>query len=368
MTVLVLCLCYGESVIAMSGQGNGISGGNGCHMPGKTTRRNVGVVILNYNGWQDTIVCAESVLASTVPPAWVVVVDNGSTNDSPRWLRHWAAGRMDFVLPELGVPAPCPKPVPLLELDEEQARSVAPAPLVLLRRAGNTGYAAGNNAGIRLLMRWGADAVWILNNDTVVDKNALEAMTRRLFAKPRPGLCGSLICYQDNASLVQCRAGGRTNKWTGLSVLDGNRQDFTTAARLDPAQVENRINFIYGASVMASRAFIERVGLLDERYFLYCEEQDWACRAGGRFDLAYAPDALVWHKEGASTGFSHAAFNPRRLFLLAKSRLLLTARHTPAALPSVCLGIVYAAARMAWRRLGHKPATATAAISAIRQG
>lgn len=347
-------------------QEHGISGGNECPMPEKTTRLNVGVVILNYNGWQDTIACAESVLAGALPPTWTVIVDNASSDGSARWIRHWAAGNMNFLLPELGVPVPCPKPATLLELNEEE--DAAPAPLVLLRRAGNTGYAAGNNAGIRLLMRWGADAVWILNNDTVVDRNALEAMTRRLFAKPRPGLCGSLICYQGETGLVQCRAGGRTNKWTGLSVLDGNREDIATAARMDPAQVEKRINFIYGASVMASRAFIERVGLLDERYFLYCEEQDWACRAGDSFDLAYAPDALVWHREGASTGFSHAAFNPRRLFLLTKNRLLLTARHTPAALPLVCLGMAYAAARMVWRRFIRRPTAATGAVMGAPTG
>ena len=335
------------------------------HTPDTTARPRIGVVILNYNGWQDTIACAESVLDSVVPPSWLVVVDNASPDDSVRWLRHWAAGRMDFVLPELGVPKPCPKPLSLLELDEEAVCHAAPAPLVLLRRHNNAGYAAGNNAGIRLLMTWGADAVWILNNDTIVDVNALGAMARRLFAKERPGLCGSLICYRDSG-LVQCRAGGRTNKWTGLSVLDGGGEDVTQAKRTDAAQVEGRLNFIYGASVMVSRDFIEQVGLMDERYFLYCEEQDWAYSARGRFDFAYASDALVWHKEGASTGFSHSSFNARRLLSLTKSRLRLTAKHLPLALPLVCLSIVYAAARMAWRRLGRwrtMPTTATMSVA-----
>lgn len=313
----------------------------------------IGVVILNYNGWQDTIICAESVLASAVPPAWLVVVDNASPNDSVRWLRHWAAGHMDFALPELGAPGPCPKPLPLLELDEDAARHAASAPLALLRCHRNGGYAAGNNAGIRLLMDWGADAVWILNNDTVVDANALGAMSRRLFTRERPGLCGSLICYHDSG-LVQCRAGGCTNRWTGLFVLDGAGEDVVQARRVDAAQVERRLTFIHGASVMVSRRFIEQVGLMDERYFLYCEEQDWAYSARGRFDFAYAPDALVWHKEGASTGFSHASFNARRLITLTRSRLRLTARHLPLSLPSVCLGIVFAAVRMAWRRLGRR--------------
>ncbi|WP_302579988.1 hypothetical protein, partial [uncultured Desulfovibrio sp.] len=81
------------------------------------------------------------------------------------------------------------------------------------------------------------------------------------------------------------------------------------------------------------------------------------------------PDAIVWHKEGASTGFSHAGFNARRLLTLTRSRLRLTAKHLPLALPSVCLSIVFAAARMAWRRLGRgRVMSPTASMSATRQG
>lgn len=310
----------------------------------------IGVVILNHNGWQDTVACAESVLASVSPPTWLIIVDNASADGSTRWLRHWAAGRMEFALAELGVSTPRHKPLSLVELDDAQLDAGEAAPLVLLQLQRNRGYAAGMNAGIRLLMRWGADAIWLLNNDTIVEKQALGAMAKRLFSKSRPGLCGSLVRYRENG-LVQCCAGGRTNRWTGLSVLEGNCQLAEKVTSLAPETVEDRLNFIYGASVMASRAFIERVGLLDERYFLYCEEQDWSYRAGGRFDFAYASGAVVWHKEGATSGFSRASINPRRLLDLTRSRLLLTATHTPVALPSVCLSIVYAAARMAWRRL-----------------
>lgn len=311
----------------------------------------IGVVILNYNGWQDTIACVESVLASRTSPAWIIIVDNGSTNDSARWLRHWAIGNMEFALSELGVFSPCVKPVALHDVDETESFDIPLGSVVLLRLKQNNGYASGNNAGIRLLKQAGADAVWILNNDTVVDQNALGAMSNRLFSKPRPGLCGALVCYLESDAIVQCRGGGFTNKWTGLSVLDGNKENLTTALLADPDAVEKRINFIYGASVMVSRAFIENVGLMDERYFLYCEEQDWAYSAAGKFDLAYAPDALVYHKEGASTGFSYKKLNVRLLWHLTRSRLLLTWKHTPEALPTVCLSIAYAALRMAWRRI-----------------
>ncbi len=323
----------------------------------------IGVVVLNYNGWQDTIACVESVLASSEPPVWVIIVDNSSTNDSIRWLRHWAAGNLEFALSELGAPSSYPKPLALLDIVTEEAPNSFPGGVVLLRRSRNDGYAAGNNAGIRLLMRWGADAVWILNNDTIVDRDALGAMARRLFSKARPGLCGSLLRYTEGEKLVQCRAGGYLNKWTALSSLDGNMEDVAVALSIDPAIVEQRINYICGASVMASRAFIEQVGLMDESYFLYCEERDWACRANGRFDFAYAPDALVYHKEGGSTDFSHNKFKLRPILSLIRSRLLLTAKHNPIGLPIACFSIIYAALRMVWRRLVRRSAATKKAVA-----
>ncbi len=297
-----------------------------------------GVVILNYNGSQDTIACLESLLRGSTLPSWVVIVDNASTDGSPEHLQQWAASATGQRMPEVGEAAPAPPP----------------GSLVLLRARQNRGYAAGNNLALRLLMAWGADAVWLLNNDVVVDANALGAMLRRLFAKPRPGLCGARVYYM-GTDRVQCRAGGSVSQWTALATLDG--YGFSTRRALDESAevVEARLDFIYGASVMASRNFVQTVGLMDERYFLYCEEQDWAYSARGRFDLAYAADAVVWHKEGGSTGHSWRQVNARALLLLARSRILLTWKHKPQALPTVCLSIVFAAARMAWRRLVSRP-------------
>ena len=297
-----------------------------------------GVVILNYNGSRDTIACVESLLRGNTLPSWVVIVDNASTDGSPEHLQQWAKNATGQPLPEM----------------DEAASAPPRGSLVLLRARQNRGYAAGNNMALRLLMAWGADAVWLLNNDVVVDANALGAMLCRLFAKPRPGLCGARVYYM-GTDRMQCRAGGSVCQWTALATLDG--YGFSTRRALSESveAVEARLHFIYGASVMASRNFIQTVGLMDERYFLYCEEQDWAYSAKGRFDLAYAADAVVWHKEGGSTGHSRRQVSVRALLLLARSRILLTWKHKPQALPTVCLSIVFAAARMAWRRLVSRP-------------
>lgn len=310
----------------------------------------IGTVILNYKRWEETIACLESVIASTTPPAWIVIVDNASNNESVAKFREWGAKN---IASKAGGVAPLAEEKQFenfIDYDHKSKELPPPASIILLRLSQNRGYAAGNNAGIRLLMQCGADAVWILNNDTVVEKKALSAMQQRLFSKARPGLCGSLIFYYDT-HIVQCRAGGKTRPWTGLSYLDGYMFAREEALAEPPEVIEDRINFVYGASVMASRAFIESVGLMDERYFLYCEEQDWAYSATGRFDLAYAPEAVVYHREGVSTGFSSKQANFKSLYYLTRSRLLLTAKHHPWALPTVGLSILFAALRMFWRRV-----------------
>lgn len=117
------------------------------------------------------------------------------------------------------------------------------------------------------------------------------------------------------------------------------------------AEVEYEVNYICGACVIASRTFVERVGLMDEGYFLYCEEQDWSYRAGDEFDLAYAPEALVWHREGASTGWNgRSPLSVRPLLRLTASRLRCTWHHYPQYLPTVMIGIVFAALRLFARK------------------
>ena len=318
----------------------------------KPVQKNTAVVVLNYNNWQDTLLCVESILSGVELPRWLLVIDNASSDGSAQHFAQWAASRPNrhFTLDFSGVNVPFDAESLLENCEGVRVASAVPH-IIFVHAATNRGYAAGNNLGIAMALHLGADAVWILNNDTIVDKNALAAMRERLFSKPRPGLCGSLVCYMEGARLVQCRAGGYTNKWTGLSAFDGNGLEPAVALEEDPVAVEKRINFICGASVMASREFIETVGLMDERYFLYCEEQDWAYSAKGRFDFAYAPGALVLHKEGATTGFSHTKLRVKSLWYLTRSRILLAWKHVPYALPSVCFTIFAAAARMLWRRL-----------------
>jgi GT2 family glycosyltransferase len=303
----------------------------------------VAAIVLNYANFPDTLACVLSLTAAG--PDWIVVVDNASPDDSLDRLRDWLSageterggtGRFFRQAREDAPGCFTPPPDPRVRV-------------FLVSRSVNGGYAAGNNSGLRLGLALGADAFWILNNDTVVTPGACAAVRDRLFAAPRPGLCGALLCGDADRNIVQCRGGGRTNPLTALSTMNGAGLTQAEARRTPARDVEKDLNFIAGACVMASRTFVETVGFMDEGYFLYCEEQDWAYRAAGKFDLVYAPEAVVFHKGGRSTGWNGQGFNLKALCRLARSRIRCTILHHPLMLPTVLLFTCYAALRTAAR-------------------
>lgn len=303
--------------------------------------KKIAVIILNYERWEETLLCADSLMEGTEQASHIIIVDNASEDDSATRLREWVIGQGKAE----SLHRISPESVPNLDWGE----SVANGSLTFsfLRMRSNGGYAYGNNAGICLALQHGADAFWILNNDTIVDKKALGAMSARLFADDAPGLCGSLLLYADLKDCVQCCGGGHTNIWTFFSRLHGRNLTFEQARLFEPEDVESSINFIYGASMMASRQFYEAVGPLDESLFLYCEEQDWAWRGMSKgFTLAYAPLAVVWHKEGYTSGMSYRRKNMKGQWRLLVSRILVTRKHHPYALPSVILSCCCAGIRL----------------------
>lgn len=322
-------------------------------------KTNIAVIILNYNSYKHTITCLNALLCMNTRPKWIIVIDNKSTNSSIFHIEQWMYATFTTYFkfnnkksPER-ILANTPKEVheQVQHLSQEDKHTI---PYWLIACPNNKGYAGGNNLGITLGLELGANAVWILNNDTEPTPKSLDAMTQRLFSAKRPGLCGSLMVYAHDRQCIQCKGGGRVNCWTMLSYLEGFHKALPDAIEEAPEKIEQRLHFIYGASVMAHRNFITTVGLMDESYFLYSEEQDWAFTAKGRFDLSYAPEAIVYHHEGMSTGWPYAN-TILGMWRIVRSRLRLTLKHNPLALPLVCIAILFAGLRMAWRRATFPP-------------
>jgi GT2 family glycosyltransferase len=302
----------------------------------------VAIVLLNWNGWKNTVECLESVFRLNYPAFRVIVCDNASTDGSLDRIRDWADGKILAPCPsaELArlVVLPLPKPVRyvIVQASGDSAAVSSAVQLELIPTGGNLGFAGGNNVGIRYaLSRPDCQYLWLLNNDTVVEPDALSALIRTVQADPEIGLCGSILRDYSRPASVLTLGGRRYGRWSGRTwpILPGSPtgQD----------GIPVFLDYVEGASLLVTREFLETVGLMAEDYFLYFEEMDWVMRARARFRLGFSPQSIVYHKEGESIG-SHKNRNLRSAmtdYYQARNRLIFTRRYLPWLLPSIFASI-----------------------------
>lgn len=307
--------------------------------------KSVCVIVVNWNGWGDTIECLESLFRLEGTQPTVVVVDNGSNDGSPERIAQWARGELDALPPHDRrlvslVTPPCRKPVRLSIVagDDvgEYGESASQEPsLVLMRNLSNEGFAGGNNRGIRFALANGADFIWLLNNDTVVAADALHTLLQRMEEVPSCGMCGSTLLFYHDPGRVQAYGGGYYAALFGLSWHIG----FLRRFRSPPAasRGERCMNYVVGASLCVTRQFVEEIGPMNEDYFVFFEEVDWAFRSRGKYRLAYAPASIVYHKVGKSIGTSSNPLKKSSLcdFYNLRNRLRFTRRYSAWALPGV---------------------------------
>jgi GT2 family glycosyltransferase len=200
------------------------------------------------------------------------------------------------------LPSGC-KPIPYVEYTRNRRAGgddkANNARLILIQTGGNLGFAGGNNVGLRYaLSRDDFQYVWLLNNDTVIKADALTALVRGMQENPGAGMCGSTLPFYHDPDMIWALGGATYNKWLCKTECIGLRAPLSRT--ISKTEVESNMAYLAGASMLVSKAFLRAVGLMNERYFLYFEELDWALRAKNRFRLIFAPNSIVYHKVGAS--------------------------------------------------------------------
>lgn len=298
------------------------------------------IVTLNWNRADDTINCVRSLLALYYPDVRIIVCDNASDTGSVEAIRAWA-NQSQLLMHEYG------------------AASMQPATagsdgFSLVHTGANLGYAGGINAGIRhALAHFDFDYLWVLNNDTEVAPDALLRLVEHMRADPAIGICGATLLYYSQRDKVQAWGGASYEPWRARSRALGA---FTHADAVpaDGAVIEAQMAYVIGAAMLVSRRYLDEVGLMDETYFLYSEEHDWAARGKSRFKLGYAPRARVFHRHGATIGTAPDGGSTLSLFYLYRSKLMFVARHDRCWLPTALPALLWEALKLALKGKPHK--------------
>lgn len=292
------------------------------------------VVVLNWNNGRDTVDCLQSILDSgTQDIEGVVVCDNDSHDGSVETIKNWAESN-EMVLPEYNWEH---DDFDLVSGDEA-TRVDSGLEFVLINTGSNLGFAGGNNVGIRYVQqKCKYDFIFLLNNDALVVENTVKMLVTRC-VETGAGMCGCKVVYHFNPTRVQAWGGASFQPPLGRATHLGAGVDIDVQPSVE--NIERQLDYILGAALMISKPCLEDIGLMEESYFLYYEEVDWAVRARrAGFSLAYANDAVVFHKEGGTIGSSSIKGQRSLLseYYLIKSRILFTRRQYPLYLPSVCL-------------------------------
>lgn len=228
------------------------------------------IILLNYNGYNDTLACVESIHKQNYKDYKVIIVDNKSTDDSL-----------------------------------EQLQKIVSDKVVLLPNSENGGFAAGCNVGITYVMEHtkeisDEDYILLLNNDTVIEESFLDNLVSEFQVatanKLNPGMAGCKIMYYDKPD-VTWYAGGSFDTWRC-------RGKHFTSEDIDKTK---RIDFITGCCQLIPLSVVKQIGLMEEEFFLYFEDVEYCERVKkAGYQLIYIPTAVIYHKCGGSASYVSA--------------------------------------------------------------
>ncbi len=242
------------------------------------------VIILNWNGKNNTLACLKSIQKITYKSCYPIVVDNGSIDDSTSAIRN--------AYPHIHV----------------------------IETHTNLGFSGGNNVGIKHALANGADYLYLLNNDTIVDPKILDAFVSLSQKQATPTILGGRVYLFDKPGTFD-HLGGNWNPRKGNFDLVALRQ-------IDDQTFDQPllVDYVCGCSLFAPSVIFKKLGGLDNRFFLYWEESDFCMRAKSLgYPSMYCPEAKLWHKVSASI----ASNTSYATYFFWRNRLLWMRKHLP---------------------------------------
>ena len=241
----------------------------------------VGLIILNWNNWQETLRCLEYIHTCLNPSPEIWVVDNGSQDES--------VARLSGIIG-----------IHFLPLD------------------GNLGFAGGNNIGIQAALEQNCDFILLLNNDTEFSDDFLRPLLEPFELDPHAGITCPKILYQEPQHTIWY-AGGRFRQPRILGELVG----MGTPNQHHDDQMRTT-DFAVGTCMLIKRDVFTRIGMLDDRFFFFHEDVDFSYRANqAGFTIWYQPKSTIIHRVSASTSNRP----DQRVYLYERARIVFLLKH-----------------------------------------
>lgn len=282
----------------------------------------VSIIILNWNGWKDTLECLESLYQINYSNYDVIVVDNNSKDNSIEKIREYCQGKLIAKSDFFDYNSEN-KPLNIVEYTETEIKSLenydSNNDLIIIKNDKNYGFAEGNNIGIRYALNTlNPDYILLLNNDTVVDKEFLKEIVEVAKTNPKIGFVGPKIYYYDfngDKNVINF-AGSKLSLWNGKTHHIGlNEVDFGQYNKV------KKVDYAEGSCLLVKARIIEKIGLIDKSYFMYWEENDWCMRGYKKgYESFYAPKSKIWHKVSSSdiSGIKNYYMTRNRIWFMKK--------------------------------------------------
>ena len=273
--------------------------------------KNVAVIILNWNGGDDTITCLQSLLPHLQKDDCVFIIDNKSTDDSVNKIFNYLeSNHIDFTN------------ATSTNLVTQFSKDTS---VCFIQNAENLGFGAGCNVVIKQLNQLDSSfkSVWLLNNDAIVEENTLAELKSKMDGNPKLGAVGSIVLnYPDNGNLTIQNTGVKYYPLLGVGKLVNKNKklssiDFTKNIKFD---------YINGASLMLKVSALDEIGGFDEQFFMYFEELDLQLRLKeANYELTIVPESKVYHKLMGSTQSKPYLF----FYYYNKTSIQLMKKHYP---------------------------------------
>lgn len=236
----------------------------------------IATILVNYNGLKDTIECIKSIEVSTLK-ADIIVVDNASSDN---------------------------------DLEQIKTRF---SNVIGIQSEYNLGFSGGNNLGIKYALKNGYKYIMLLNNDTIIDKEMIYKLKKH---STENCICAPVMYYYDKPNLIWY-GGGYINKYTGNAKHYFIKQDIS---EIDLNDLKKNISsFATGCCWFLCSDIFKKIGFLEEKYFMYCEDTEFCIRlALNNICIKLIDDAKLWHKVSSSTGGETSEF---AVYYMTRNRL-----------------------------------------------